>query len=495
MKIADSSQIGVPASTKLTGIKAYITIAVLSAINMLVYMDRYTVAGILTKIQKYYSLDDSEAGLLQTTFLVFYMISSPISGYLGDRYNRKYIMTLGLIVWVISVFTSTFFNKNAFIGFLLVRNFGMGFGEATIAVIAPTLIADLFNKKLRSKALMIFYFATPVGSGLGYMTGSFFSSLFGSWEWGLRITPLLGILCIVLIIFVLEEPERGQSEKELIQDDTIQEKKSTYWKDFKYLCGIKTYIFATLGSATCLYVVGSLSFFAPTAIEYYHAVQKGYKSLDEMPNDDKNEISFIFGALTCGGGLAGVTLGGLISMWWKNGQYFFPKSNKADALVCAFGSLFSMPFLYMTFGLIQVSSLVTYTMIFFTVFFLCANTSVICDMTLSIIVPGRRSIAYSWQILISHLLGDCSGPYLIGLISDWVRGKETSPKAHFDSLKTAFYVAQGYLLISFITFGVSSLYVTGDKEKYERDCGMLLDEQNQKNIEIKVFSKSIEDAK
>lgn len=49
------------------------------------------------------TVDDTEAGLLQTAFIVSYMLLSPLFGYLGDRYTRKYIVTIGILIW--SAFT------------------------------------------------------------------------------------------------------------------------------------------------------------------------------------------------------------------------------------------------------------------------------------------------------------------------------------------------------------------------------------------------------
>ena len=39
----------------------------------------------------------------------------------------------------------------------------MGIGEASYSTIAPTILADLFAKDMRTKMLSIFYFAIPVG--------------------------------------------------------------------------------------------------------------------------------------------------------------------------------------------------------------------------------------------------------------------------------------------------------------------------------------------
>ena len=42
---------------------------------------------------------DTYGGLLQTAFIVSYMLLSPLFGYLGDRYRRKYIITFGILMW------------------------------------------------------------------------------------------------------------------------------------------------------------------------------------------------------------------------------------------------------------------------------------------------------------------------------------------------------------------------------------------------------------
>ena len=39
----------------------------------------------------------------------------------------------------------------------------VGVGEASYSTIAPTIIADLFSAGSRTKMLMVFYFAIPVG--------------------------------------------------------------------------------------------------------------------------------------------------------------------------------------------------------------------------------------------------------------------------------------------------------------------------------------------
>ena len=75
-------------------------------------MMSFSFLGVLEKIQGYFNINHGLAGLLQTVFIVSYMIFAPIFGYLGDRYSRKFIMIFGLFVWSLMTFFSTLVNEN-----------------------------------------------------------------------------------------------------------------------------------------------------------------------------------------------------------------------------------------------------------------------------------------------------------------------------------------------------------------------------------------------
>lgn len=62
----------------------------------------------LNDVQEYFSINNSQAGLLQTSFIVSYMLLSPIFGYLGDRYNRKRAMIFGITLWSLVTLIGSF---------------------------------------------------------------------------------------------------------------------------------------------------------------------------------------------------------------------------------------------------------------------------------------------------------------------------------------------------------------------------------------------------
>ena len=66
-------------------------------------------------------------------------------------------------------------------------------------------------------------------SGLGYIVGSGTANLSGSWRWGLRVTPVMGIVAVLLVIFLMHDPVRGKNEG--------SELKPTTWRnDLRELC-------------------------------------------------------------------------------------------------------------------------------------------------------------------------------------------------------------------------------------------------------------------
>lgn len=118
-------------------------------------------AGVLDDVQDTFQINKGRAGLLQTAFVASFMIFAPLFGYLGDRYNRKWVMIVGITTWAVATFVGSYMKD--FWTFMLMRAI-VGIGEASYTTIAPTILSDLFVKEMRSKALAIFYFAIPVGA-------------------------------------------------------------------------------------------------------------------------------------------------------------------------------------------------------------------------------------------------------------------------------------------------------------------------------------------
>lgn len=69
-------------------------------------------SGVLTQVQDFYEIGDGDAALLQTIFVVGFMVTSPAFGYCGDRYNRKWLMLGGIALWSVVTMAGSFVPKN-----------------------------------------------------------------------------------------------------------------------------------------------------------------------------------------------------------------------------------------------------------------------------------------------------------------------------------------------------------------------------------------------
>ncbi|CAO2583213.1 Protein spinster homolog 1 [Lemmus lemmus] len=389
---------------RITGLSqghSTLIVAVLCYINLLNYMDRFTVAGVLPDIEQFFSIGDSSSGLIQTVFISSYMVLAPVFGYLGDRYNRKYLMCGGIAFWSLVTLGSSFIPRERFWLLLLTRGL-VGVGEASYSTIAPTLIADLFVADQRSRMLSVFYFAIPVGSGLGYIAGSKVKDVAGDWHWALRVTPGLGVVAVLLLFLVVQEPPRGAVER---HSGSPPLSPTSWWADLKALARNPSFVLSSLGFTAVAFVTGSLALWAPAFLLRSRRVCQGGSLIFGL------NPSLIFGLITCLTGVLGVGLGVEIS---RRLRRFNPR---ADPLVCAAGLLGSAPFLFLSLACARGSIVATYIFIFIGETLLSMNWAIVADILLYVVIPTRRSTAEAFQIVLSHLLGDAGSPYLIGLVS------------------------------------------------------------------------------
>ncbi|XP_011346971.1 protein spinster isoform X2 [Ooceraea biroi] len=444
-----------PSEMRSISASDWVTVAVLCFVNLINYMDRFTIAGILSEIKRDFDIGNDKSGLLQTAFILSYMVFAPLFGYLGDRYNRKLIMSSGVFLWCLTTFIGSYMKT--FGWFLFFRTL-VGIGEASYSTIAPTIISDLFVKDVRSKMLALFYFAIPVGSGLGYITGGETARISGYWQWGLRITPILGIIAILLLLTVVRDPIRGEREGGVHLTST------TWSHDIKELLKNPSFMLSTAGFTCVAFVTGALAWWAPTYL------QLGFQLLPNQMKIDPDDVAYKFGLIGMASGLIGVPLGSAIAqklrVYWQ----------QADPLICAIGLLISAPLLFFAMITANTNSTLCYILVFCGQVSLNLNWSIVADMLLYVVIPTRRSTAEAFQILIAHALGDAGSPYLIGVISERLKstllptvvgqaGVHSNQNiiVEFRSLQYAMFLTMFVEVIGALFFFLTALHIQKDK--------------------------------
>uniref|UniRef100_A0A0N4WSU4 MFS domain-containing protein n=1 Tax=Haemonchus placei TaxID=6290 RepID=A0A0N4WSU4_HAEPC len=298
--------------------------------------------------------------------------------------------------------------------------------------------------------------------------------LLNSWQWGVRVTALAGLVVLVLLVLVVDEPKRGAAE--ITEGAHIHGEISTsYWKDVKSLACTPSFVTCTWAYTALLFVTGTLTWWEPTIIAHSIAWTQGLNDTRLLPSSKKDQVGLIFGAITTASGIIGVSMGTLLSGLIRSGRGVFRplKTERAQPIISGLGALLAAPLLLLIFLFGHKSILALWILMFFGITFLCFNWGLNVDMLMSVIVPSRRSTAFSYFMLISHLFGDATGPYIIGAVSDAIRGSVKTPETQYLSLVKACAVTVVLLCLSAALYFVCAAVLVRDQHKFKKEMGLL----------------------
>ncbi len=353
---------------------------ILTAINYLNYIDRLILAAVLGSIKTDLSLNDLQAGLLATMFMIPYMLTSPLFGFLGDTQNRSKLIALGTGLWSVATF-STGLAKN--FGSLIATRLGLGIGESAFTTIAMPYLSEFYPSNKHGKIFAIFNSAAPVGAALGYLIGGLLASLVG-WRNAFFIVGLPGLV-LAFLIWPTKDPRK------------VGENKFELKAALRTLRGSNAYLFAVFGYCANTFVVGGVAHWMPTYI------QRTFQMTQLSANT-------LFGGIAVVAGLLGTLAGGFLA------DYAVKKHPGGNQLLPAWGMILCTPCFWFCMNADQVEIFVTF--LSFTLFFVFLAASPI-NIAFIESVPGSvRNTAVAMAILACHLLGDAISSPIMGYISD-----------------------------------------------------------------------------
>ena len=357
-------------------------LALLTALNFFNYVDRSVLAAVQPLIQSEFHRGDADLGWLTSLFFFCYMVTAPFIGLLADRYQRKFLVAGGALLWSGATFLTAITHTY---GQLLFRHTVVGIGEASFVTIAPALLADLFPERLRGRVLSIFYLAIPAGTACGYLLGGHFAARH-EWRAPFYVAGVPGIALGILMMF-LPEPQRGASDNMLATPERAT------------LAGLRrnpAFWTASLGMAMLTFAQGGVAVWMPTFLTRVRGL-----SLLHANN--------VFGGMMLFDGVVATLLGGWL------GDHFLRRNRSAYYLVSAVGMFASLPFIVIA---IFHSGWLMYPAILLGAFFLLLNTGPLNAAIVNSVGAPIRSTAVAVNLFTIHILGDVPSPPLMGWISD-----------------------------------------------------------------------------
>ena len=365
-----------------TDLQPRTALIVLTALNLLNYVDRNVLFAVQPLVQDEFHLTNVQIGYLTSAFLGFYTLAAPFVGPLADRYSRKAIIALGGIFWsgltLLTAVTHTYTE-------LLIRHTLVGVGEATFVTIAPTFVADLFAEERRGRILGVFYLAIPVGSAAGYLLGGNLAPHYG-WRFPFYIAAAPGFLLALGVLF-LKEPERGQF-------DSLTEtpERGTLFG----LLRNPAFLTSTLGMAAMTFSLGGIQVWMP---KFLYS-DRGYTLA---------QANFAFGIIIVVDGIVASLAGGWL------GDYLLPRMKSSYYLISAASMLLGVPVMIVA---LFVKGPLMIPAIAVAAFFLLLNTAPLNAAVINSVGAHIRVTAIAVNIFIIHLLGDIPSPTMMGWVAD-----------------------------------------------------------------------------
>ena len=363
-----------------------VMLSALTALNGLNYLDRYVPAATLPLILVDLALSDTQGGLLQSLFIVTYSLACPVAGWLGDAHGRLRLAAAGVFVWSLATVGS---GLAPTYGLLLLARAIIGVGEASYAVVTPSLLADCYPPDRRARALSVFYAAIPIGTAVGYAVGGFIGDVHG-WRAAFLVAGAPGA-ALAFLLLLLREPERGALDA---GRERVPLRLSV---SVRALAGRRSYLVNTVAQIIYTFAMGGLATWMPT----YFVRERGLTLAS---------ASITFGLILVVAGFAGTLLGGRMT------SAVAKRSRGADFTVSGWSLVASLPFTLV--AVLAEPPAVFWPAMFVTLLLLFVNIGPLNAAMANVLPAELRARGFAVSTMALHLLGEALSPFLIGAASE-----------------------------------------------------------------------------
>ncbi|MBF9297984.1 MULTISPECIES: multidrug efflux MFS transporter NorA [Mammaliicoccus] len=174
----------------------------------LMFLGISIVIPVLPTILHDLDLNGSDLGMLVAVFAMFQMIASPFGGRFADKFGKKIIIIIGLLLFSISEFI--FAMGNSFSILLVSRVLG-GISAAFVMPGVNGMIGDLSTSENRAKNFSYMSAVINTGFIVGPGVGGFLAEI--SHRMPFYFAGALGIIALLFSVFLLKEASDDDSNE------------------------------------------------------------------------------------------------------------------------------------------------------------------------------------------------------------------------------------------------------------------------------------------
>jgi MFS family permease len=417
------------------------------------FIDRQILAILQDSIKADLDLTDTQLGLLGgVAFAIFYtVLGVPLAAW-ADRWIRKTILAMALVVW--SGMTAMCGLATTF-PMLLAFRIGVGIGEAGASPPSHSLISDYFPPEKRATALSIYALGIPIGSALGFVIGGWGDQLF-DWRTTFLVVGIPGVLMAFVVQFTLKEPRRGMSDPNHVHNDADKAP------------SIMT-VFLTLKSRTAFWWLAFATGFH-SLVGYGLGGWHG-SFLRRAPHDLDPGVAGTWLAVLGIPAAAGTFFGG----WFADKLASHTGEDRWYMWLPGLATIGMIPFQIVAYR--TDNTYLTLTMMGVITFLSSMYLGPAFGITQRLVSVRMRAVAASILLFVLNIIGMGIGPWLVGFLSssfsgeggaEFINGLMTSVMGSqldtSDSLRWSLLIVAMFNIVAATCYAFSSKYVRRDLE-------------------------------
>lgn len=144
-------------------------LVVLGLTNLIAYAMRNSLFAVYPDLRDLYGLRDAKLGLLTSVFLIPHAIATLPFGWAGDRYDRRRVIALGMLLASVAGAAGAVAQNTTQ---LALSRALLGFGTAAVVPVANSILGQLYEGPRKASRMAIFNLGLLLGGVAGFGVGA-----------------------------------------------------------------------------------------------------------------------------------------------------------------------------------------------------------------------------------------------------------------------------------------------------------------------------------
>ena len=213
-------------------------IALTVAAVFICYIDRINISVAAVEIQDQFGWDNTQLGLVFSSFFTGYIFTHYLGCFLADRYGGKRVLGYGVLLWSFFTILTPAAAHHSFFFLIIVRVL-MGLGEGITFPAWHSLYARWIPYQERTRAIAFTNSGIPLGSIFAYIMTPIIMIMLG-WEWAFYSFGALGVVWFFfwhrnITSLPTDHPDIAQKELDFILAEAPAKEKAPKLPAFKKL--------------------------------------------------------------------------------------------------------------------------------------------------------------------------------------------------------------------------------------------------------------------